>query len=118
MLLITETLIAIYKCLSNQAVCISRTLMVNYSCPTNTETSFLDKIIGRNREKIELSDAFNSNGAEFIAVYGRRRVGKTYLVKNFFQGKKCIYFQMTGIYKGSLNNQLSRFSKEIGEAFQ
>lgn len=77
----------------------------------------MDKIIGRSREKKELDDAFNSNDAEFIAVYGRRRVGKTFLIKNFFQGKKCTYLQMTGIYKGSLNKHLSRFSKEIGETF-
>jgi uncharacterized protein len=77
----------------------------------------LNKIIGRNKEKTELFDAFNSSNAEFIAVYGRRRVGKTYLIKNFFQAKKCIYFQMTGIYNGSLNEHLSRFSKEIGETF-
>lgn len=77
----------------------------------------MDKIIGRNKEKRELADAFNSENAEFIAVYGRRRVGKTYLIKNFFQVKNCIYFQMTGIYKGALNKQLSRFSKEIGKTF-
>lgn len=77
----------------------------------------MDKIIGRSKEKGELDEAYNSNNAEFIAVYGRRRVGKTYLIKNFFQAKKCVYFQMTGIYKGSLNNQLSRFSKELGAAF-
>lgn len=77
----------------------------------------MDRIVGRSREKDELLDAFNANNAEFMAVYGRRRVGKTYLIKNFFQTKKCIYFQMTGIYKGSLDKQLSRFSKEIGDAF-
>jgi len=77
----------------------------------------LDKIIGRSKEKNELIEAFNSNNAEFIAVYGRRRIGKTYLIKNFFHAKKCVYFQMTGIYKGPLEKQLSRFSKEIGETF-
>lgn len=77
----------------------------------------MDRIIGRHAEKVELSEAFNSSNAEFIAVYGRRRVGKTYLIKNFFQAKKCVYFQMTGIYKGSLDKQLARFSEEVGETF-
>jgi uncharacterized protein len=77
----------------------------------------LDIIIGRHAEKSELSDAYNSKQAEFIAVYGRRRVGKTYLIKNYFQGKPGVYFQMTGIYKGSLSQQLARFSKEIGDTF-
>ncbi len=77
----------------------------------------MDKIIARNKEKRELEDVFNSNNAEFIAVYGRRRVGKTFLIKNFFQGNKCLYLQMTGIYKGLLDKHLSRFSKEIGTTF-
>jgi AAA+ ATPase superfamily predicted ATPase len=81
------------------------------------ETSFLEKIIGRNSEKIELNEALNSSSAELIAIYGRRRVGKTYLIKNFFQSKKCVFFQMTGIYKGSLAQQLVRFVKEVGETF-
>ena len=74
-------------------------------------------IVGRKSEIKELEDVFLSNRAEFVAVYGRRRVGKTFLIKTFFQSKKCIYFQMTGIYKGSLDNQLLQFSKELGRAF-
>ena len=74
-------------------------------------------IIGREFEQKELEIAYNSLEAEFIAIYGRRRIGKTYLIKNFFQPKECIYFQSTGIYKGSLKQQLTRFSKELGDAF-
>ena len=39
------------------------------------------KIIGRIEEKLELKDILNSKRAEFVVVYGRRRVGKTYLMK-------------------------------------
>jgi len=74
-------------------------------------------IIGRIPEKAELEDAYKSNEAEFIAIYGRRRVGKTYLIRSFFQGKKACYFQTTGIYKGSLDQQLERFAKELGNTF-
>ena len=74
-------------------------------------------IVGRTREKKELEEAYSSNEAELIAVYGRRRVEKTYLIKNFFQQKKCIYFQTTGIFKASLNKQLLRFTKELGNTF-
>jgi AAA+ ATPase superfamily predicted ATPase len=77
----------------------------------------LEKIIGRYAEKIVLDEAFNSNKAELIAVYGRRRVGKTYLIKNHLQSKASTYFQMVGIYKGALEKQLYRFSKELGETF-
>lgn len=48
----------------------------------------MNSIIGRVTEKKELEEAYTSNDAEFIAIYGRRRVGKTYLIKNFFQIKK------------------------------
>ena len=77
----------------------------------------MNNIIGRISEKEELDEAYNSNEAELIAVYGRRRVGKTFLIKNFFQAKKCLYFQTTGIYEGSLHDQLARFAKELGETF-
>jgi len=74
-------------------------------------------IIGRASELKELEEVFESKVAELVAVYGRRRVGKTFLIKTFFQAKQCVYFQMTGIYKGTLKNQLTRFSKELGETF-
>lgn len=77
----------------------------------------LNKIIGRSKEKKELEEAFASSNAELIAVYGRRRVGKTYLIKNFYQEKKCLFFQTTGIYNGTLNEQLNRFAKELGTTF-
>lgn len=74
-------------------------------------------IIGRTPEKEQLEAAYQSQEAEFIAIYGRRRIGKTYLIKNFFQARPCHYFQSTGIYKGTLEQQLKRFAKELGSAF-
>ena len=44
------------------------------------------KIIGRFREQELLKELFDSKKSEFIAVYGRRRVGKTYLIKNLSSG--------------------------------
>ena len=44
-----------------------------------------DRIIGRESEKEVLTSLCQSNNAEFLAVYGRRRVGKTYLVREFFE---------------------------------
>ncbi|MBP9764116.1 MAG: ATP-binding protein [Gammaproteobacteria bacterium] len=77
----------------------------------------MSTIIGRLNEKIELEEAYKSHEAEFIAIYGRRRVGKTYLIKSFFQEKQGRYFQITGLYKGAMNKQLSRFAKELGASF-
>ena len=40
----------------------------------------MDRVIGRKQETRDLIELLNSNRAEFVAVYGRRRVGKTFLV--------------------------------------
>ena len=45
------------------------------------------KIIGRERECYELKRCVESPRPEFVAVYGRRRVGKTYLVDETFAGR-------------------------------
>ena len=52
-------------------------------------------LIGRENEKKELLSVINSDASEFIAVYGRRRVGKTYLIRETFNYK--FTFQHTGI---------------------
>ena len=44
-------------------------------------------IIGRKKEIDELNALYQSKKAELVAVYGRRRVGKTYLVDQVFKGK-------------------------------
>ena len=51
----------------------------------------MDKIIGRNIEKEELTRLYRSNKPEFVAVYGRRRVGKTFLIKEMFKDKMAFY---------------------------
>ena len=50
-----------------------------------------DRIIGRESEKEVLTSLYQSNNAEFLAVYGRRRVGKTYLVREFFEDTFAFY---------------------------
>lgn len=77
----------------------------------------MDKIVGRKDEKNELSEAFSSSKAEFIVLYGRRRVGKTFLIEQYFKSKKCIYFHVTGVQDGALKEQLSEFAKAIGNVF-
>ena len=57
------------------------------------------KIIGRKKELEQLSSIFNSDKAELVAVYGRRRIGKTFLIKEFFKEKFDFY--ATGIFEGS-----------------
>ena len=76
-----------------------------------------NEIVGRIEEQKELHEIFNSNKSEFIAVIGRRRVGKTYLIRNFFRTKKCIFFQVMGLQNGSLENQLQNFTEALSETF-
>lgn len=47
----------------------------------------VNRIIGRDYEQHILQNICEENEARLIAVYGRRRVGKTYLVKYFFEEK-------------------------------
>ena len=49
------------------------------------------EIIGREHEKEELDMLLKSGKAEFIAIYGRRRVGKTYLVTEYLKDKMVFY---------------------------
>ena len=68
-------------------------------------------IIGRKEEQEYLNDRFNSHKSEFIAVYGRRRVGKTFLIREML--KSNFLFYATGILNGTLSEQLNNFNQEI-----
>ena len=70
-------------------------------------------LVGRSFEKAQLRKLYNSGKTEFVAIYGRRRVGKTYLVKEFFNNEFDFYF--TGIYKGSKTEQLNEFWRQLTE---
>jgi len=70
-------------------------------------------IIGRKAEQQLLKDYINSPRAEMIAVYGRRRVGKTYLIRNFFNDKFDFY--MTGMYKMGMRDQLQMFADRLSK---
>jgi len=68
-------------------------------------------MIGREYEQRELLAAYEANEAQLIAVYGRRRVGKTYLVRETFKDR--FYFLHAGLSKGSLFEQLSAFRDSL-----
>ena len=73
-----------------------------------------NQIVGRQKEQQILLDCLQSGKAELIAVYGRRRVGKTFLVKNFFEGQFDFY--CTGIYDGTKKEQLGNFASALHNA--
>ena len=64
-------------------------------------------IIGRKKEQDILEHCLESKRPEFLAVYGRRRVGKTYLIKEYFSNK--FSFFTTGIENGGIKEQLYVF---------
>jgi len=55
----------------------------------------MSAIIGRIREQKNLQQLINSGEAQFVAIYGRRRVGKTYLIRTFCQDKGLYFEQKT-----------------------
>jgi uncharacterized protein len=69
------------------------------------------QIIGREEELEILHTLKSSKRSEFLAIYGRRRVGKTYLIRSFF--KKNIVFESAGILNGSKSEQFEIFWEEI-----
>lgn len=68
----------------------------------------IQKIIGRKKEMEVLSNVLSSDKSEFVAVYGRRRVGKTYLINNAFH--KELFFQFSGTLNTSMSQQLTNFN--------
>ncbi|WP_300599508.1 ATP-binding protein [Niabella sp.] len=64
-------------------------------------------IIGRVEEIQILSDIKRSPEAELVAVYGRRRVGKTFLIRSFFE--KEMAFEISGLHDAVLQEQLENF---------
>jgi uncharacterized protein len=68
----------------------------------------MEKLVGRIDEKKMLENALTSSGAELIAVYGRRRIGKTFLIRSVYE--KYIKFEFTGVHNATLQEQLEGFS--------
>jgi len=74
----------------------------------------MEKIIGRHEEQVVLDAILKSTDAELMAIYGRRRVGKTFLIKNYFESR--LAFEISGIHHGSLEQQLENFGISLSAA--
>ena len=85
------------------------TFVANYNCYIVMK----QKIIGREREKALLDRIYHSGKAEFVAVCGRRRVGKTFLIKEFFEDQ--LVFQTAGLANDGLSRQLKVFYEDLVE---
>ena len=71
----------------------------------------MNTIIGRKAEIRSLEDHYSSGRPEFIIIYGRRRVGKTFLVKELFEDKFSFYFTGSIGVRNEIN--LTNFDKTI-----
>ena len=71
-------------------------------------------IIGRKQERQELLSAANDEYSKFVAVYGRRRVGKTFLIRETFN--YSFTFQHTGLAHGKMKDQLLGFRVSLQNA--
>ena len=75
------------------------------------DMEYKKSIVGRHHEQDILQMCYNSPKAEFVAVYGRRRIGKTYLVKQFFQEQFDFY--ATGVYQVPRSEQLKIWQNQL-----
>ncbi|MFN0203116.1 MAG: AAA family ATPase [Bacteroidia bacterium] len=75
----------------------------------------MENLIGREAEIQLLQTVLNSSQAELLAVYGRRRVGKTYLIRKVYE--KELIFEFAGLNQEKLPRQLENFALSISTAF-
>ena len=66
-------------------------------------------VYARLKELKILENIYQSKRAEFLAIYGRRRVGKTFLIREFFRNKG-LYFALTGVKGATVKKQLKNFT--------
>jgi AAA+ ATPase superfamily predicted ATPase len=73
----------------------------------------MEKLVGRFSERELLQSTLESKKSELVVVYGRRRVGKTYLIRQAYEGR--MIFELTGLHNGSLADQLTNFRDRLRE---
>lgn len=72
-------------------------------------------LVGRKRPIAELEEARSSNKPELVALIGRRRIGKTYLVKQVYAQQ--IDFELVGAQHGTMGSQIQNFVLSISKYF-
>ncbi|MDO4511667.1 MAG: ATP-binding protein [Bacteroidales bacterium] len=73
----------------------------------------MQNVVGRISEITSLRNMYESDRAEFVALYGRRRVGKTFLVNEMFRNH--FVFKMTGVIEGTLEDQFLAFTDAMDD---
>ncbi len=70
--------------------------------------------VGRERERRAFDEFLRSPDAELVAVYGRRRVGKTFLIRELL--RDSLVFELTGLQDATVRPQLAAFSRALTQA--
>jgi uncharacterized protein len=68
-------------------------------------------IVGRLIEKEQLATLESNNSSDFLVVYGRRRIGKTFLLRTYYNDRFALY--VTGLKNGSTKHQINNFYDEL-----
>jgi AAA+ ATPase superfamily predicted ATPase len=76
----------------------------------------MHKIIARTKEIEMLDKYYKSKEPAFIALYGRRRVGKTFLIRSLFSIQQN-YFEITGLKGSKQSDQLRNFTEALSRKF-
>ena len=77
--------------------------------------SYMVELIGRAQQAQELNEAVASPAPEMVAVVGRRRIGKTFLVRKIYESR--IIFELTGLQNGGKAEQLRNFELAMSRYF-
>ncbi|MEI6411627.1 MAG: ATP-binding protein [Bacteroidota bacterium] len=75
----------------------------------------MEKIIGRHKQIAQLESAIASDKPEMVAVVGRRRIGKTFLIGNVYE--KQLVFELTGVQFATQKEQLQMFWVQLAKYF-
>jgi AAA+ ATPase superfamily predicted ATPase len=71
----------------------------------------MEALIGREEERKALLDALKTPYSELIVMHGRRRIGKTFLIRSVYDG--MVSFELVGLHHGTLKQQLGNFMRSL-----
>jgi uncharacterized protein len=76
----------------------------------------MEKLVGRKEEQAILERVLKSADAELVAVYGRRRVGKTFLIREYC--REHLVFEYTGVHEVTMKDQLEHFTTTLQQVMK
>jgi AAA+ ATPase superfamily predicted ATPase len=69
-------------------------------------------IISSRQPEIKLlAKISSSKKPEFLAIFGRRRAGKTFLIRSCFEVKRNVFFDVSGVRNGVMRDHISNFTQ-------